>query len=381
MGNNSEIQYAGGGRFWWAVVVVVMFCLALASPTIAIWAGYQNTFAVTERRDPAAFPGWPSDAETSREFPDGCEHFANDNFGLRSQLVRMNNYLRFLIGISGSDRVLVGKEGWLFLGAKNLVNDYRAITPPRTSAVDRWFRRMNQRSEFLTQHGIDMLIVVVPNKHSIYPEYMPRHVTRSGNPGALDTLLELRPSRGPNLRILDLRPVLMAKKSDYRVYHRTDSHWNALGAFFGSDAIVRTLEEKYSTLSPLELSDFEFTEKQLQGMGNARMLGISDLQSESGIYLKRKFTSRIVTRDELDDYHPVRTEVITTNLHDAPSVFIIGDSFLQTPKVYLEQSFSKTVTVDRRGRGFDEEFILQEKPDIVIFETVERNLFQETQRD
>lgn len=368
-------------HYWWSVVLTALFCLALASPTIAVLAGNQSTFAVTERRDPAPFPGWPTNAAELKSFPKKCEPFVNDNFGLRSQLVVANNYTRFLIGVSGSKSVLVGRDGWLYLGAENVVNDFRAIKPPKTRYVDRWFNQMNQRLEFLNRHGIRMLVVVAPNKHTIYPEYMPRYVTRSDNPSALDTLLTLAPSRAPDLEILDLRPALFGQKARHRLYHMTDSHWSALGAFHGYEAIVEVLQDDFPTIGKLELADFDLVERETPGLGNARMLGIANFLVEEGQFLNLREDSRIIERNTLDDFRPLNTQIITTSLPDAPSLFILGDSFLQAPLVYLEQSFSKTVVVDRRGRGFDREFILQESPDLVIFETVQRNLFQQPRRE
>lgn len=355
--------------------------MALASPTIAILTGYENTFSVTERRDPTPFPGWPRTAVDLKVFPDKFESFVNDNFGLRSQLVMANNYARFLIGVSGSKNVLVGKDGWLFLGADNVVENYRGINEPKAKSIDLWFDTMNRRNDFLSRHGIRFLVVIVPDKHTIYPEYMPRHITRSGKPSALDTLLALAPSRAPNLEILDLKPVLLRYKAQYRLYHKTDSHWNGIGAFYGSQAIVGTLQAEFTALEIPRPQDFDIVERQTAGLGNARMLGIANMTSEHGLFLRNRGESRVLDRKTLDDRRPLSTQIITTDIREAPTIFILGDSFLQGPLDYLEQAFSKTVVVDRRGRGFDREFILEEDPDIVIFETVERNLFQQPGRE
>ena len=82
-----------------------------------------------------------------------------------------------------------------------------------------------------------------------------------GGAGAfrLDALVELVRSATPTTLtwpVLDLRPSLLAKKSAGLLYHKTDSHWNQLGAFYGDQAIVERLRAHYPQLRQLELTDF-----------------------------------------------------------------------------------------------------------------------------
>ena len=59
------------------------------------------------------------------------ESFVNDGHGFRLQLVQVRNVALWLLGLSGSDRVVVDKQGWLFLQRTNrrLMRGMEVLTP------------------------------------------------------------------------------------------------------------------------------------------------------------------------------------------------------------------------------------------------------------
>ena len=46
----------------------------------------------------------------------------------------------------------------------------------------------------------------------------------------------------PDVKVLDLRPLLLEAKQRERVYFKTDSHWNYLGAEVGYNALIAALK-------------------------------------------------------------------------------------------------------------------------------------------
>ncbi len=52
-------------------------------------------------------------------FPNRYEKYFDDNFGLKNELIELNNILHVkLLGVSPVDKVTIGKNGWLFYSFK-----------------------------------------------------------------------------------------------------------------------------------------------------------------------------------------------------------------------------------------------------------------------
>ena len=99
-------------------------------------------------------------------------------------------------------------------------------------------RELVGRHDFLASRRIPFLIVIVPEKYSVYPEFLPQWAVPVTTPSPLDRVLaEL--ARYPRLNVVDLREPLRAAKARERVYYRTDSHWNYVGAMIGYAEMMR----------------------------------------------------------------------------------------------------------------------------------------------
>ena len=135
--------------------------------------------------------------------------------------------------------MVIGRDGWLyFLGedGKSLDRDYRGVLPIRRTslAIAAEFKR---RHDFLAALGIAYVVMVVPDKATIYPEHLPRWVTRVAPQTRLDRFYAALAAY-PDVTVLDLRPALTAAKARERNYFKTDSHWNLLGATIGYEALA-----------------------------------------------------------------------------------------------------------------------------------------------
>jgi hypothetical protein len=143
-------------------------------------------------------------------------------------------------------QVLRGSDGWLFL-AQDVDRACSLATPwPPAVALVEAIAREIRRS------GRPVAFVIVPNKSTIYPEHLatealgPRWQCAVRGQRALWSLLDS--SREPG--VLALRDDLRRAKQTTpdALFHRTDSHWNAVGASvalpgilerFGNDVRMR----------------------------------------------------------------------------------------------------------------------------------------------
>lgn len=151
--------------------------------------------------------------------------------------------LLYPFGISTSPgRVLIGHDGWLFLGNEfeHIIADGRRSSTPKAiadgerigSAAEAWHT-------WLRGNGVKLYqLMIAPNKESIYPELMP-FWARPLPPTATDALM----AGTDSTRYLDLRAALKQAKATQpeALYFKTDTHWNNLGAGIAFRAFAQEL--------------------------------------------------------------------------------------------------------------------------------------------
>jgi hypothetical protein len=236
--------------------------------------------------------------------------------------------------------VIIGKEGWLYVDTDESMLDYRGLVPYSESQLGYISGIVKSEIEYLKSKGIPLLLIVAPNKESIYPEFMPDNI-KKGNQTRLDQLVKV-------IDLVDLRQALINAK-DKQVYRKTDTHWNNYGAYLVYSEIVFRLGIK-----PNSLSDYDevFDEKPTSDLAN--LLKMPDIYKESVYHYKLK--------------DGIQSDKI-------PSVLIFHDSFYEGTdlKPLLSAHFDKIKEV-RFGQLtlFSSKLIEEVKPDVVIYIMVER---------
>lgn len=213
---------------------------------------------VAEGRKLAAAPEWPHGLAALDAWPAAFEAWFNDHFGLRRELLALNT--RVLIdgfGVSPSDQVVLGTEGWLYYTRDGIFADRRGEERLGEAELERWREVLEGRKAWLQQRGVPYVFAVAPNKVTIYPQHLPeRHRARPDVPTRLDQIVAHLAARS-QFRLIDGRPLLREAAGSEQVYHRTDSHWNEVGAYVMYRAIVRAWGEQGLALTPLQRSAFD----------------------------------------------------------------------------------------------------------------------------
>ena len=183
---------------------------------------------------------WPAPA-FSTAFPPAFEQAFADRFGGRDALIRLHHAsLLQVFGVSGLAKVMPGRDGWYYwLGEDGLSLDrnYRGTASFTQAASDATVRELLRRRDWLAALGIGYVVAVVPEKFTIYPEFLPAWVKKSELKSPYDRVADSLRTHD-RLAFIDLRPSLRAAKERDRVYFKTDSHWNFNGATVGYEAIM-----------------------------------------------------------------------------------------------------------------------------------------------
>ena len=361
-----------------STALAVMFVVALWLPLAGLLGRWNGIVDIEEKRRPAPPPKWGVDPV--RSWPGKFSDYFVDHFGLRKDLLYLHNLCRVgLFGVSSSERVILGKSNWLFYTGSDLIDDFQGLTPFDATELNRWRDVIEGRQAWLEARGIQYLFVVVPNKVTIYPEYLPDCYHRKGSVTHADQLASHFTGR-PDINYLDLRPVLSQAKRRRLVYYPYESHWNHYGAFLGYREIGERLKRGFPDIMPFTLDDYDVETG--EGRTLCHMLGIRDRDWEPNPveYMELRDTkARRVAVTVPDACRSQHGPPVAFEKPDTPRrLLVFHDSFLlEVPMAAVSEHFGRSVWL---WLNLDLDFerlklmVEQEQPDVVIEERIERFL-------
>jgi alginate O-acetyltransferase complex protein AlgJ len=234
-------------------IPIACFLGALCFPLAQMNLHLLNEFENPEKRELAPPPKWGG--ESLAKFQKDFEAFARDNFGLRSDLIRWNCMLRVRhLGVSPVPSVVLGKDGWLFYRSEgfndgNTFDDFRGTLPISQRELEIARARLEEDRDNFSRIGARFLVVIAPNKNTIYSEALPDKFRKVGPTTRLDQFMAYMEAHS-NVPVLDLRRPLAAAKKAFPVYFKTDSHWNSYGAYVGFFEIMRRFSGEFPEIGP-----------------------------------------------------------------------------------------------------------------------------------
>jgi len=283
----------------------------------------------------------------------------------------------YTLGISAVAAVVVGREQWLFVGHETEKVDelryFLGLNLMADKEMARWLRVLSARRRWLEKMGIAYLLVIAPNKSSIYPEYMPAIYPR-GQRTRLDQLSGFMARRSPDFPMLDLRPAMKSGKKRQVLYWTTDSHWNDFGRNLAYREIVARLAVRFPSLKALAADAFE-----------ARPCPEPPHDLEDLLLLPWRAgmpAFRLVPRSPLPSTRITATtspgarqvEIFRARAASLPLALIIHDSFGQPLKPLLGCHFRRSRWILDRSHSLPAAWIESRRPSLVIDEIAERYL-------
>ncbi|WP_244833779.1 hypothetical protein [Clostridium sp. BJN0001] len=293
-------------------------------------------------------------------------NYINGIAGTR-RIVKITNLLDYKIfhKIYASE-VILGKEGWLFYDSKDgndgdTVADYMGTNKYSKDQIETIEYNIKQLQNKLQKKGIKLYIMIPPNKDQIYSEYMPSDIKVVNKEGKSDELI--KQLKTDNFNIISVKDELLENKNKVQEYYKNDTHWNRIGAQIAAQKINNVILNK----------DEEFNKNNVLVNGKTKkydllnILNLSEYNDDNEYEYVHKEDSeepKYEAQDEnkIDDY--------TSNSDNKKNILFAGDSFRLALEYTLPRYYSKIDFVHRRD--FNDEVVDKMKPDIVIYEVVER---------
>lgn len=251
-----------------------------------------------------------------------------------------------------SDKVLTGKNGWLFLC--NDTNNVLAQITGRQALpkifLDEWARELEKRKAHAAKFNYIYKYLIVPNKHCVYDQFLPNGLSLSSARPAVQ-LVSIFPD------VFEYPLKLLKKDASEDMYYKTDTHWNRIGA-------ITVLNKLLEPLTGRSI-EFAITHRDHTGDLGLKMTPPVSLPSADVEYTPTSLTV-------YDNLCNNNGRIVITHNEDKtlPVGVAFGDSMFGNMVAELGEYFSRFYFF--HASVFDPLIIENIQPDIVISENVER---------
>lgn len=284
-----------------------------------------------------------------------------------------------------------GKDGWYFLGNsfQDVINKHVADIPEVRKETIIHIQQMDRLNRLAKSLNSSFLYVIAPDKHGIYHEYLPDYLARKNAVEHRYAAKAIPMLSEKDILVVDLYDVLKSKKKLGNLYYRTDTHWNMLGASIGFEEIYQKIKiaaphRKWRNIGEYSLKSMPSVDGDLISIGGFYNVSLKDddnfaliYKTDSPVIWKIDGKKEIGLLSKGKEINSAKAdnpiEMHNPNAMNKIKLVVIGDSFFTALSPFFNASFSDIVYIAHTIPIEDQERVIQKfKPDIVVYETVER---------
>jgi hypothetical protein len=264
---------------------------------------------------------------------------ANSDFSQSHTAEKISGVRRFENLIGPSLNWYRGKEDWLFLGNAydSTVAKMKLTQVPSGQEVEQTRRLFANLASAAADFRTKVVLIIGPDKSSVYPEYLPDEVTPSDDRYISFFLEKLQGI--PNLTVYDPTSSLLGlKEAEGLLYWMTDTHWNSKGAFL--------TYRGFSDILNLPFPKVDFKQGEVR---SGDLIGISKIKDfklhasdnwEPVWNITPVWTEREIESEQNTSFG-LSTLVTNDRALSDMYVWVVGDSFAGSLKPYFNATFSE----------------------------------------
>jgi alginate O-acetyltransferase complex protein AlgJ len=359
-------------RRWLDWILIGAFALLLLVPLVDLAFHVDPTKPPSENRVLAACPPAPENLGELKKFMAGWEAWFNDHFGFRRCLVMWHSKMAWsLFQDKNSRSVLEGEDGWLYITEPWMIEHFRGAIQFTDADLQAWQKLLEHRRDWLAARGIKFLFIVAPDKQTVYPEHLPPWLKNLGGRTKMDQFYDYM-KKHSTVEVLDVRPRIIAGKTNAVTYMKTDTHWNQFGSFLACEEIVGRMRAMgVPDLPPLSEDDFIRTNRIAPGGDLVVLRGLKQSTVETTCLLMQPKPGLPKLDSQIPPVGPHAKDMATTKFAPASgAVDLFTDSFGRSWILFLGREFAD-------GNYYwqyqlEPKRIEAHKPKIVICEMLER---------
>lgn len=349
------------------IFLIIVFSLIITLPTLDSFIHFSPVKDLFEKRKMAQKPEFPKNFSEVKFYPKNFEAFFNDNYGFRKTLISWHNKIMDKVfDESPLQRVVIGKDGWLYFDNENSILDAQGKAVLSNELVDKGVKSFVKNWQEARKNHIDYLLIIAADKTTIYPEFLPDYI-KVGKNHRIDKFLTALLKVEPNFPILDLRPILLKAKENEIIYHKTDTHWNRRGAHYAYVEIINKINNLYNfNFISHQRKDYENKQNQYLRGDIAEMMNSDDKNINYDLvekFEKSAFLKETTLTEKKKFHKPVY--FINKN-QSLPKAFIYHDSFFGNLYDFFSEHFSQSFYINEYPCNINLAVIKNYQSNIVI---------------
>ena len=363
--------------------LILLFVLVLIVPAI-VWdemsEPFRNKKLTNENRAVKAKP--LLQIRRLQRYPKEFQAYYNDAFPFREYLVWSSRKVTGPVTNFFNARVIVGKDNYLFYtnaaerhGDES--RDFKGEVLWTEGQLDTIIEKLEGVRKGLKEMGVDFCMIVAPNKMTIYSDKLPaKRKYKRGEILRAEQLIAHAKKHAPELKIFFPADILLdlRNKVDYPLFLHEDTHWNELSGYVATREIIQRVGGK-KLLPPLEKANIVRNNTPTVGGDLRTQLGTGNI----GEYYYHNVVVPGCEKVGISAYMPQNPydnhcrRSRNPKAPDSRKVWVYRDSFAQAMEPYISMYFREVdyfwnIPIRRI------QYMGPKKPDLVIFQVVERNI-------
>ncbi len=328
----------------------------------------------SENRNASTLPDFRTDS--SAFFSRALNNYLNDQVAGRSRLISVNNYMYYsLFGqLLNNPYVYFGKEGWMFYigeGYRDFFENKIPLTETELHDIKTIFETIRDTVE---AQGARFYVIIPRLPHYVYEDKLGGRLFQHRKPSKFEQFTALM-KRSSDLNIIDVNTLIKEarKKTGLDMYYKTDSHWNYTGAYLAYNKLMQSISNDFPSCGkPIPFPEIKWAYTKDTIADLADMSGMQGYVTKSGYVPQHPALWAYTDTLPPPAFYPFRHTFTVNSNRNGPNMLIFHDSYARFLYPYLGYHFSKSTFL--WTFIFDNSYITQFKPDIVIWEMSERSL-------
>ncbi len=282
------------------ITTALLFALMVLLP-LALFRREPGIVSEIDNRMLQENPFSPEERAKGGDLTAAVERYVSDRIGLRDEMIQAYTLLNDrLFGEMVHPSYTYGKDGYVFF---KMAPGNRTYGEFEESFAD----MVREIQDYCEARSVPFVFAFEPSKTTVLEEYLPEGVNYDSS--WIDRFLEALRERG--VRCVDNREILLSlHRNGVEVFNRQydAGHWNAVGAFYGVNAILEELQKDFPGIHVNTWEEMTVSERREEALPASRF-PIDELVPKVGAPC------------QVDD----RTAVFGTEVSRHPSFRTFGD--------------------------------------------------------
>ena len=289
-------------------------------------------------------------------------------------------------GPLGTEHVYVGTNEFMFYGEEIEYFSGNTVIDNRT--VDQIASRLTDIKEKADENGIDLYLLICPNKSTVYADYVPENVNRAEDTSRTKLVSYLE--ENTDINITDATDALIAAREEYgdKLYYKYDTHWTQHGGYIAYRELIKTIRRDHPDTVFYASDCFDVTEYETYMKDNAYYLGYYDAYTDYGpVYSLKKGPEATLTAKRSEEQHGqyrfcyrwedgYRDDLVYAAFEsvneNSPKAYVLRDSYGIALVPFMKESFSASSFLWSYKTTFSS--VTDSGANVLVIEIVERTL-------